>query len=71
MKLARHLLAVAVLPFSVAVLISLWLARTNDISPAIGTGAAEVLLQGVGLLILAVGLILFDPVFRVAAEFRH
>lgn len=64
MKLARHLLAVAVLPFSVAVLIPLWLARTNDISPAIGTDATEVLLQGAGLLILAVGLILFSASLR-------
>ena len=64
MKLARHLLAVAVLPFSVAVLIPLWLARTNDISISIGTDAAEVVLQIAGILILAVGLILFSASLR-------
>lgn len=64
MKLARHLLAVAVLPFSVAVLIPLWLARTNDISPVIGTDATEVVLQIAGVLVLAVGLILFSASLR-------
>lgn len=64
MKLARHLLAVAVLPFLVAVLIPLWLARTNDISPVIGTDPPEVVLQIVGVLVLAVGLILFSASLR-------
>jgi protein-S-isoprenylcysteine O-methyltransferase Ste14 len=64
MKLARHLLAVAVLPFSVAVLIPLWLARSNDIFPAMRTDLAEVVLQIVGVLVLVVGLILFSASLR-------
>jgi protein-S-isoprenylcysteine O-methyltransferase Ste14 len=60
MKLARHLLSVALLPFSVAVLVPLWLARNNNISPVIGTTGPQMLVQVVGLLVLAVGLILFS-----------
>jgi len=64
MKLARHLLSVALLPFSVAVLVPLWLARTNNISPVIGTIGPQMLVQVVGLLVLAVGLILFSAALR-------
>jgi protein-S-isoprenylcysteine O-methyltransferase Ste14 len=60
MKLARHLLSVALLPFSVAVIVPLWLARNNNISPVIGTTGPQMLVQVVGLLVLAVGLILFS-----------
>jgi protein-S-isoprenylcysteine O-methyltransferase Ste14 len=64
MKLARHLLSVALLPFSVAVLVPLWLARNNNISPVIGTTGPQMLVQVVGLLVLAVGLILFSASLR-------
>ncbi len=64
MKLVRHLLSVALLPFSVAVLIPLWLARTNRLSPAIGTNVPQVLPQIVGVLLLVVGLILFSASLR-------
>ena len=64
MKLARHLLSVALLPFSVAVLVPLWLARNNDISPVIGTTGPQMLVQVVGLLVLAVGLMLFSASLR-------
>jgi protein-S-isoprenylcysteine O-methyltransferase Ste14 len=63
MKLARHLLSVALLPFSVAVLVPLWLARNNNISPVIGTGP-QMPVQVVGVLLLAVGLILFSAALR-------
>jgi protein-S-isoprenylcysteine O-methyltransferase Ste14 len=56
----RHLLSVAVLPFVVTVLVPRWLARTNNITPAIGTTAPLVLMQVVGVLLLIVGLILFS-----------
>ena len=59
MKLARHLLSVALLPFSVAVLVPLWLARNNNISPAIGTTIPQLFAQVVGVLLLSVGLMLF------------
>ena len=64
MKLARHLLSVALLPFSVAVLVPLWLARNNNTSPVIGTTGPQMLIQVVGLLLLAVGLILFSAALR-------
>ena len=64
MKLARHLLSVALLPFSVAVLVPLWLARNNNISPVIGTTGPQMLVQVVGLLVLAVGLMLFSASLR-------
>ena len=64
MKLARHLLSVALLPFSVAVLVPLWLARNNNISPVIGTTGPQMLVQVAGLLVLAVGLILFSASLR-------
>jgi protein-S-isoprenylcysteine O-methyltransferase Ste14 len=64
LKLARHLLSVALLPFSVAVLVPLWLARNNNISPVIGTTGLQALVQVVGLLVLAVGLILFSAALR-------
>lgn len=64
MKLARHLLAVAVLPFSVAVLIPLWIARTNDISPAIQSDPGEIFVQAAGVLVLVIGLILFSASLR-------
>jgi protein-S-isoprenylcysteine O-methyltransferase Ste14 len=64
MKLARHLLSVALLPFSVAVLVPLWIARNNDTSPVIGTTGPQMLVQVIGLLLLAVGLILFSAALR-------
>ncbi len=64
MKFARHLLSIALLPFSVAVLVPLWLARSNNISPAIWTTAPQMFVQVVGVLILVVGLILFSASLR-------
>ena len=64
MKFARHVLSIALLPFTVAVLVPLWLARSNNISPAIGTSLPQVFAQVVGILLLAVGLILFSASLR-------
>jgi protein-S-isoprenylcysteine O-methyltransferase Ste14 len=64
MKFARHLLSITLLPFTVAVLIPLWLARTNNISLAIGITLSQVFLQVVGVLLLVVGLILFSASLR-------
>lgn len=64
MKFARHLLSIALLPFTVAVLVPLWLARNNNISPAIGTTLSQTFLQVVGVLLLVVGLILFSASLR-------
>ena len=64
MKYARHLLSIALLPFTVAVLVPLWLARNNNTSPAIGTTLSQMFLQAVGVLLLVVGLILFSASLR-------
>jgi protein-S-isoprenylcysteine O-methyltransferase Ste14 len=58
-KLLRHLLAVAILPFSVTVLIPLWIARRYSTSFTLATGGLLLALQFGGLVVLAVGLLLF------------
>jgi protein-S-isoprenylcysteine O-methyltransferase Ste14 len=60
----RHLLSIAVLPFVVAVVIPVWLARTNDISPALGPTALHIFAQLTGLLLVALGLFLFAASLR-------
>jgi protein-S-isoprenylcysteine O-methyltransferase Ste14 len=57
--LLRHLLAIALLPFTVAVLIPLWIARRSGVALALGSSAAELALQGLGVALLGVGLLLF------------
>ena len=51
----RQLIAIAVLPFTVAVLVPIWLARQNGIALGVGSGLAQVLAQVGGLCLLAVG----------------
>jgi protein-S-isoprenylcysteine O-methyltransferase Ste14 len=62
--LVRHLLSVAALPFVVAVVVPTWLARTNNISPALGSTAPRIIAQLGGLLLIAVGLFLFAASLR-------
>jgi protein-S-isoprenylcysteine O-methyltransferase Ste14 len=57
--LIRHLIAIALLPFSVTVLIPTWLARRNGIVLALGSNPAELALQAAGLGLLGIGLLLF------------
>lgn len=65
----RHLVAVAALPFTVAVVIPVWLARRDSIRPALGGNVAELAGQTLGLLLLGVGLALFGASLRrFAAE---
>jgi protein-S-isoprenylcysteine O-methyltransferase Ste14 len=59
LKFARHLLSIALLPFTVAVLVPLWIAQSNNISLEIGTTMPQVFAQVAGVLLLAVGLALF------------
>jgi protein-S-isoprenylcysteine O-methyltransferase Ste14 len=67
----RHLLAVVVLPFTVAVVIPVWLARRNEIRLAAASGLPEVGMQAVGLGLLLVGLLLFvASLGRFAGEGR-
>jgi protein-S-isoprenylcysteine O-methyltransferase Ste14 len=55
----RHLFAILVLPFTVAVGIPLWLARRDMITFRVGSNASELLQQMAGLCFLSVGAILF------------
>jgi len=69
--IGRHLFAIAVLPFTVAVLIPIWLARRNGIALVVGSGVTQLLLQLAGLCLLTVGVLLFiASVHRFATEGR-
>ena len=57
--LLRQLLAIVILPLNVAVIIPWWLARRSGTSFALGAGAGQLLVQALGLAVLAVGLVLF------------
>jgi protein-S-isoprenylcysteine O-methyltransferase Ste14 len=60
----RHLLAVALLPFTVAVLVPLWIARRSGVVAALGASAGAVAVQVLGLAALALGLVLFAASLR-------
>jgi protein-S-isoprenylcysteine O-methyltransferase Ste14 len=60
----RHVLAIAILPFTVTVLIPRWIAKSNAIVPGIGDSAAQVALQLAGIVLGAVGLLLFVASLR-------
>jgi protein-S-isoprenylcysteine O-methyltransferase Ste14 len=64
MMLLRHLLSIAALPFVVAVLIPVWVARRNDVQLAVGLTAPQVLAQLAGLCLVIVGLVLFVSSLR-------
>ncbi len=64
MTLLRHLLSIALLPFTVAVLVPLWIARRSGAAPALGASAGELALQLLGLVALGVGLVLFGASLR-------
>lgn len=64
MRILRQLFAIAVLPFTVTVLIPIWVVRRNGISPGIGSGLAHVLLQVAGLCLLTAGALLFAASLR-------
>jgi protein-S-isoprenylcysteine O-methyltransferase Ste14 len=64
MRLLRHLLAIAALPFVVTVVVPIWIARADGIVPALGTNATELALQIAGVGMLAIGLMLFAASLR-------
>jgi protein-S-isoprenylcysteine O-methyltransferase Ste14 len=67
----RHLLAIGVLPFTVAVLIPLWLARREGIVLGLGANPGEIAAQLVGVLPLVLGFLLFlASLRRFASEGR-
>jgi protein-S-isoprenylcysteine O-methyltransferase Ste14 len=60
----RHLFAIAALPFVVAVLIPIWLARRSNVTPALGSTAPQALAQIAGVCLLTIGLALFVSSLR-------
>ena len=60
----RHLAAIAILPFTVTVLVPRWIARANHVEPRLGQSAGELALQAAGVGVLAVGLLLFGSSLR-------
>jgi protein-S-isoprenylcysteine O-methyltransferase Ste14 len=64
LRVIRQLFAVAVLPFSVAVLVPFWLARRYGIVLAVGASPTSWLAQVAGLTLLVVGLLLFVASLR-------
>jgi len=62
--LIRHLLAIAILPFTVAILIPLRIAQRYAMVPALGSSVSQVALQLAGVALGAVGLVLFAASLR-------
>ena len=62
--LLRHVLSIALLPFTVAVVVPIWIARRFLISPHLGGSNEELTLQLIGIGVLAVGLTLFVASLR-------
>jgi protein-S-isoprenylcysteine O-methyltransferase Ste14 len=60
----RHLLSIAILPFTMAVVIPVWIARRSGVTPAVGQSAGELAIQLAGLVVLVVGLVLFSASLR-------
>jgi protein-S-isoprenylcysteine O-methyltransferase Ste14 len=54
----RHLLAVAILPLTVAVLVPIWIARRSGAALALGRSVGPVFLQVIGFALLTLGLVL-------------
>jgi len=67
LRVLRQVVAIAVLPFTVLVLIPLYLARRNAVAPGVGVGLSQVLVQLGGLILLAVGGALFAASLRCFA----
>jgi protein-S-isoprenylcysteine O-methyltransferase Ste14 len=60
----RHLLSVAILPFTVAVLVPIWIARRSGVVPALGDGPVALVIQLAGVGLLGVGLGFFVASLR-------
>jgi protein-S-isoprenylcysteine O-methyltransferase Ste14 len=67
----RHLLSIAIVPFTVAVLVPLWIARRYHVEPSLGGSASEWILQVAGLGLLALGLVFFAASLRRFATEGH
>lgn len=64
LMLLRHLVAVAALPFVMAVVIPVWLARRNHVSFSPAATFPLHLVQIAGLLLIVVGMVLFASTLR-------
>src|SRR5687767_3288926 len=64
LMLLRHLLAVAVFPFVMAVVIPVWLARRDQVALSLAETVPLLLVQLVGVLVLVIGIILFASSLR-------
>jgi protein-S-isoprenylcysteine O-methyltransferase Ste14 len=65
----RHLFAIAVLPFTVVVLVPIWVARRYGVTLVLDHSAGALTLQMAGLALLGLGLVLFiASVWRFAVE---
>ncbi|HSE65903.1 MAG TPA: isoprenylcysteine carboxylmethyltransferase family protein [Gemmatimonadales bacterium] len=60
----RQLFAIAVLPFTVAVFIPVWLARRNAIDLSRGHTMLQIAVQLCGIVILGIGILLFSASLR-------
>lgn len=59
-RLFRHLLAIAVLPATVSIVVPVLIARRFDVRPALPSNAAEAVLLFPGIALLLVGIALFS-----------
>lgn len=67
--LIRHLLAIAILPFTVAVVVPMWICRRYGTTFALGHSVGPVSLQVLGVALLGLGFALFTCcVWRFATE---
>jgi protein-S-isoprenylcysteine O-methyltransferase Ste14 len=62
--LLRHLLAIAVLPFTVAVVVPVWIARSGNLDFALSGSPGTQALQVIGIAVLSIGLLLFATSLR-------
>jgi protein-S-isoprenylcysteine O-methyltransferase Ste14 len=69
--LIRHLLAIAVLPFVVTVVVPRWLTQRGHLAFAVGQTAGVLVVQGAGVLVLLIGLALFASSLRRFAGDGH
>lgn len=60
----RHLFAIVVLPFTVAVVVPVWIARSHDIDLGLGETIPRMLGQLTGLVLIAAGLLFFAASLR-------
>ena len=60
----RHLASIALFPFTVTVIVPLWIARSSGVAPAIASSPAGLAAQCAGAAALGLGLVLFVASLR-------